>query len=98
VRASADEEIGIVAGRKVAQDLRDALGGQLPRSASARSIVDQTFFPAKKQHVYSTKGVAKTPRTPREERENTRTNASLSDSQSPFILFFVPKLCLGMRK
>jgi hypothetical protein len=35
VRAGADEEIGIVAGGKVAQDLRDALRGQLPCSAGA---------------------------------------------------------------
>jgi hypothetical protein len=55
MRAGADEEIGIVAGREVAQNLRDALGGQLPRSATARSKIHQAFFFARKQHVRSTK-------------------------------------------
>jgi hypothetical protein len=40
VGAGADEEIGIVAGGKVAQNLRDALGGQLPCSAGARGVID----------------------------------------------------------
>jgi hypothetical protein len=51
VGVGADEEIRIVAGGKVAQDLRDALGGQLPCSAGARSEIDQTFLSAKKQHA-----------------------------------------------
>jgi hypothetical protein len=35
VGAGADEEIGVIAGRKVAQNLRDALRGQLSCSAGA---------------------------------------------------------------
>jgi hypothetical protein len=51
VGLGADQEMRIVAARKVAQNLRDALGGQLPSSAGARSVVEQTFFPTKKQHT-----------------------------------------------
>jgi hypothetical protein len=51
VGLGADQEMGIVAARKVAQNLRDALGGQLPSSAGARCVIEQTFFPAKKQHT-----------------------------------------------
>jgi hypothetical protein len=50
VRASADQKIRIIAGWKVAQDLRDALGGQLPCSAGTRCVIDQTFFLPKEQH------------------------------------------------
>jgi hypothetical protein len=50
VRVGADQKVRIVAGRKVAQDLRDALGGKLACSAAARGKVDQTFFLPKKQH------------------------------------------------
>jgi hypothetical protein len=51
VSVGADEEVGVVVGGKVAQNLRDALRGQLSRSASARGVIDQTFFSAKEQHV-----------------------------------------------
>jgi hypothetical protein len=50
VGVGADEETRIVAARKVAQNLRDALRGQLTRSAGAGSIVDQSLFAAEKQH------------------------------------------------
>jgi hypothetical protein len=51
VRAGADQEIRIIAWGKVAQNLRDALRGQLPCSAGARSVIDQTLFSTKKQHA-----------------------------------------------
>lgn len=50
VGVRADEEMGIVIARKMAQNLRYALRGQLARSAGARSVVEQTFFAAEEQH------------------------------------------------
>jgi hypothetical protein len=86
MRAGADEEMGIVAGREVAQNLRDALGGQLTRSAAARGVIDQAFFLAKKQHACSTKSTAETPRTPRKASETKRVNAPKPDSPGQIVL------------
>ena len=83
VGVRADEEIGIVAAREVAQNLRDALRGQLSRSASARSVVDQTFFSAKKQHAALSQSPQNEPprrqgrqEKKREEREKDAQNAT----------------------
>ena len=50
VGVGADEEIGIVVAGKMAQNLRNALRGQLARSAGAGCIIDQTFLTAEEQH------------------------------------------------
>jgi hypothetical protein len=54
----ADEEIGIVAFEQIAQNLRNAPGGQFARSTGARGVVDQAFFAAKEQHDTSFRGGA----------------------------------------
>jgi hypothetical protein len=53
MRFGADKQVRIVQLGKMAQDLRDALGGQLPRSAGARGVIDQALLLAEEQHRFS---------------------------------------------
>src|SRR5262249_37094025 len=50
VRFGADEQVRVNDPRNVAQNLRNPLGGELACSAGTRSVVDQAFLPAEKQH------------------------------------------------
>src|SRR5262249_11679256 len=50
VSFGADEHVRVGERSEIAQNLRDALGRQLPRSAGARSVIDQALFAAKEQH------------------------------------------------
>jgi hypothetical protein len=50
VRLGADKQVGIIELGNVAQDLSDLPGGQLARSAGARSVVDEAFLAAEEQH------------------------------------------------
>jgi hypothetical protein len=50
VRFGADEQVRVNDPRYVAQNLRNPLGGELACSAGTRSVVDQAFLPAEKQH------------------------------------------------
>jgi hypothetical protein len=50
VRLGADEEVGIIDLVNMAQNLSDLPRWQLARSAGTRGVVDEAFFPAKKQH------------------------------------------------